>query len=298
MDEIKDNDKITPLQLVVIIILSVLVFFGATRDTTTQQKINQNNEAINGAEELSLSNDASVILPVKWNDIGKRMVDVGIIDKEKFEAIYIGRGGMNEEMADLLYKENNKELKMTQENAGYLLNLLWAFGIANKNPVLEDGPMRDAKYGGAGNFASTGGWDLAVGDTMNHYSRHSFVILSDEQQALIEDVSKNIYRPCCGNSTYFPDCNHGMAMLGLLELLASNGVGEEEMYKIALKVNSYWFPETYNTITAYLHQNGLSLEDVSPKEILGEAYSSVSGYRRILSLIKTQPTQGGGGCGV
>ena len=29
-------------------------------------------------------------------------------------------------------------------------------------------------------------------------------------------IAKGIYRPCCNNSTYFPDCNHGMAMLGLL----------------------------------------------------------------------------------
>ena len=59
---------------------------------------------------------------------------------------------------------------------------------------------------------------------MNHYSMHRFIVLTPEQQALVEKVSKGIYRPCCGNSVYFPDCNHGMAMLGLLELMASQGV--------------------------------------------------------------------------
>jgi hypothetical protein len=44
--------------------------------------------------------------------------------------------------------------------------------------------------------------------------------LTAEQQALVEEVAAEIYRPCCNNSTLFPDCNHGMAMLGFLELLA------------------------------------------------------------------------------
>ena len=38
---------------------------------------------------------------------------------------------------------------------------------------------------------------------------------------IVEEIAGNIYRPCCGNSTAFPDCNHGMAMLGLIELMVS-----------------------------------------------------------------------------
>ena len=33
------------------------------------------------------------------------------------------------------------------------LNLLWAFGLANKNRILEEGPMKDPRYGGVENFA-------------------------------------------------------------------------------------------------------------------------------------------------
>src|SRR3989344_7376730 len=105
--------------------------------------------------------------------------------------------------------------------------------------------MTNPEYGGAGNFASTGGWTLAKGDAMDHYSAHPFIMLSREHQELVERVSKGIYRPCCNNSTHFPDCNHCMAMLGLLELMASQGVSEEDMWKAALAVNSYWFPDTY-----------------------------------------------------
>jgi len=34
-----------------------------------------------------------------------------------------------------------------------------------------------------------------------------------------------------------------MAMLGLLEIMASQGAKEDKMYKISQVVNSYWFPE-------------------------------------------------------
>lgn len=122
------------------------------------------------------------------------------------------------------------------------LNMFWALGLANKNEILEKGPMMDSKYGGAGNFASTGGWTLAKGSAMDHYSMHSLVTLSPDQQKMVEEVSKNIFRPCCRNPVYFPDCNHGMAMLGILELKASQGANESELYAISKQVNDVWFP--------------------------------------------------------
>ncbi|PIQ66468.1 MAG: hypothetical protein COV96_01295 [Candidatus Zambryskibacteria bacterium CG11_big_fil_rev_8_21_14_0_20_42_18] len=123
-----------------------------------------------------------------------------------------------------------------------MLNLFWALGLSSQNEILIEGEMSDQRYGGAGRFASTAGWSMAQGDAMNHYSRHQFFDLTPAQQELVEKVSKSIYRPCCGNSTHFPDCNHGMGMLGLLELMASQGANEKEMWETALVVNSYWFP--------------------------------------------------------
>src|SRR3989338_4083566 len=161
------------------------------------------------------------------------------------------------------------------------------------------GEMKNPAYGGAGNFASTAGWTLSVGGPMEHYSRHKFFDLTLEQQALVEKMSKGIYRPCCGNSTHFPDCTHGIAMLGLLELMASQGVSEEEMWKAALAVNTYWFPDTYLTIAAYKKNKGVLWSDVNPQEILGANYSSAQGYARIAAQV-VSPTQGsgGGGCGI
>lgn len=185
-------------------------------------------------------------LAIYWGDLGLKMTEIGVIDKEKIENLYQERGGLSEADKAIMYG-NNGHIIITPENSGMMLNMLWAFGLANKNQILENGPMVDPKYGGAGNFASTGGWTLANGDAMAHYSMHSFVTLTGEQQALVEKVAKNIYRPCCKNSTYFPDCNHGMAMLGLLELMASESATEKEMYSMAEKVNGYWFPKVEKT---------------------------------------------------
>lgn len=213
--------------------------------------------------------ESTKILPLLRADLTKQLTEAGVIDPEKIAA---------EELSEL--------------------NLLWAFGLANKNPILETGPMIDPRYGGAERFASTGGWTLAKGNAMDHYSQHQFVTLTPEQQALVEKLAKNIYRPCCDNPTYFPDCNHGMAMLGLLELLAANDVNEDEMWQIALRANRLWFPDAYAAIDQYLKVNDREPMAVAPQEILGAVYSSASGYQRILSQI-TPPASGRGvGCGL
>jgi len=250
-----------------------------------------------------------VVLPVKWRNLGTQMTNAGVIDKSKMEELYASRGGLNDEEKKLLEGIDNGNLKITRENSSFVLNLLWALGLGNKNEILENGPMSDKKYGGAGNFASTGGWTLARGNpegeqtpyragAMSHYSKHRFIVLTPEQQALVEKVSKGIYRPCCGNSTYFPDCNHGMAMLGLLELMASQRVSEDEMYKTALAVNSYWFPDTYITIAKYLKSQGKNWDKIDPKEILGFDYSSGAGFQKVRSKVENTGFKGGGSCGV
>lgn len=237
-------------------------------------------------------------LPIAWGDLGPRLAATGALDRAAFDALYDARGGLSPEVRALLDGTLTGTVRMTETNAGELLNVLWAFGLANTNRVLTEGPMVDPRYGGAQNFASTGGWTLAAGNGMDHYSAHALVTLTDEQQALVERVSQGIYRPCCGNSTYFPDCNHGMAMLGLLELLAAAGIPEDAMFNIALQVNAYWFPQTYLTIARYKATQGTAWADVDAKEVLGDAFSSARGYRTIASQVAPLPGGGGGSCGI
>lgn len=295
-----NNKNLIP-QIIIIAVFAVGVFL-IYRAVPPETKAARSLETAKTAQNLSLEDQVlpeEIVLPIRWGDLGKQMVEAGVIDAQKFEGIYANRGGLSPEERKMLYEAGNGEIRMTEENSGVILNMLWAFGLGNKNEILEKGPMMDPRYGGAGNFASTGGWTIARGDAMNHYSMHQFVKLTPEQQALVERVSQNIYRPCCGNSTYFPDCNHGMAMLGLLELMASQGVSESEMYKIALKVNAYWFPDTYLTIAKYMEMKGVSWDKVDPKEMLSAAYSSASGFARVASQITIPSSHGGGGsCGV
>lgn len=282
------------LSLIFLVVVFVVLFSWSGNKPSLATSSSEKHQE-KSLDELVVPSEG-IVLPIKWGDLGVELTESGTIDKKKFIRLYEGRGGLSADDLALLESGNNGKIIMTRENSGYILNLLWAFGLANKNPILEEGPMSNPSYGGAGAFASTGGWTLARGNAMDHYSMHNFVTLSADQQSMVEEVSKGIYRPCCGNSTHFPDCNHGMAMLGLLEILASQGLSESEMYDIALKVNSYWFPETYVTIASYFEGQGVDWENVNAREVLGYNYSSGAGYRDVLSKINPVEVQGGGGC--
>lgn len=274
-----------------------LLVFGAWTYTNQLKKTGIAWHPVRQNSSNEIAPKDGVELPVRWGNIGARMIEAGVIDKDKFEALYRERGELSESDKKLLYGADNGNLVITPQNSGVVLNMLWALGLGNKNSILENGPMMDKRYNGAGNFASTGGWTLAQENAMAHYSMHSFLTLTPEQQTLVERVAKSIYRPCCDNSTYFPDCNHGMAMLGLLELMASQGISEADMYKVALQVNSYWFPDTYQTIKTFFESKNLDWNAADPKEILSAEFSSASGYQKVLSQIKTPEQKGGTSCG-
>jgi len=277
-----------------LIIAGALMYRSDVPAEDNEVASNQSDTTVSELEQKVLP-VGGVVLPITWGNLGAQMIDAGVIDAEKFRYMYKQRGLLNEDLETLLSeKKTDDNIEITRENAPLLLNMFWALGLSNKNSILEEGPMMDPRYGGAHRFASTAGWTLAKGNPMDHYSRHSFFNLTPEQQELVLKVSKGIYRPCCNNSTHFPDCNHGMAMLGLLELAASQGVSEEMLWEIALVVNSYWFPDTYLTIATYKENAGVPWDKVDPKEVLGIDYSSASGYSKIASQVRTPKGQGGG----
>ncbi len=232
-------------------------------------------------------------LPVKWGNLGKQMIESGVIDKDKFESLYAQRGGLNTYEADLLYGNHNGYLKINRQNSRFLLNILWGLGLGNKNHVLNS--LSSPRFGGnPSRFASTGGWSLSNGYVMNHFNKHSFIELTLQQQKLVERVAHNIYRPCCNNPTSLPDCNHGMAMLGLLELMASQNITEQNMYKTALEVELYWFPNVIRTINKHFKKQGI---DASPRAALSSKYFSATGYRNVLAGNPSPQSNNGGGSG-
>ncbi|MEK7091595.1 MAG: hypothetical protein AAB900_01275 [Patescibacteria group bacterium] len=301
------EQKLTPLRLGLAVIIVGLIITGVVfgKNPNPIQSIATNPDLLAKTANSSTSLDeavtpsAGVTLPVTWGDLGAKLVEAGVIDADKFKALYQQRGTWTEEEQKLLLNTANGQIKITRENADYWLNLLWALGLANSNPILDSGEMTDPRYGGAGGFASTGGWSMAKGQPMDHYGRHQLVKLTATQQALVDKISRGIYRPCCGNSTHFPDCNHGMAMLGLLELMASQGASELQMWQTALVVNSYWFPATYLSIAQYFKDQGIAWVEVDPKTVLGETYSSNAGSAKIQALVsKSQNGGSGSSCSV
>lgn len=274
--------------------------FGA--DSTNQTTYQQTQSLISDTDLAALSSqvlpDQGVELPISWGDMGRRMVQDGVIDDQQFRSLF--DGGLTSQEESMLSGTYDGPIVLNLDNSRYILNLLWAFGLGNKNPVLDSGDMMDPQISGGnpGNFAATGGWPLSRGEAMDHYSAHSYIQLTDDQQDMVERVAKGIFRPCCGNSTYFPDCNHGMAMLGLLQLMAANGIDEDKMYEVALGVNSIWFPQTYLDLAVYFQEQGISWDQVDARQALSYEYSSAQGYQQVRQQIKSLPeAPQGGGCG-
>ncbi len=278
--------------LITLIPLSTFLLGILYEKIVSERNINEEFEVsqnVNNGNLISLQSKVikeNYVFKIKWGDLGKRMVEDGVIDKGKFAQAITGGEELPKDL-DKYFKDGQNKIEVNQKNAQFWVDVLWGLGLANKNKILEEGDMM--ADGDASNFASTGGWTIGVGDPMNHYSGHSYISLSDKQQKTVEEIAGNIYRPCCGNSTAFPDCNHGMAMLGLIELMVLQGSSEEEIYKTALAFNTYWFPQTYLDIAYHFEKNGRDYLKVSPKELLSKTFSSAMGYEAIRGNVGQLP---------
>ncbi len=240
-----------------------------------------------------------------YGDLGPRMLEIGVIDLEKFKQVYERSGQpLTKEQLQILTQGSDKKIRITKDNAYFLLNFFWAVGLANQTKILTEGEI--TKYGQdqLGYFASTGGWTLAKGNAMNYYAKYRLIPLTEDQEKLVERVASNIYRPCCNNPTSFPDCNHGMALLAVLELMAANGASEDEMYEAAKYFNAFWFPQSYYDLAAYFKlKEGKDYSEVDARRVLSKEFSSVSGWQRIKNQVREllgepAPSLQGGGCGV
>ncbi|MBI2611681.1 hypothetical protein HYW54_02970 [Candidatus Gottesmanbacteria bacterium] len=289
------------------------IFFGFVSKTNI---INPNDNQLYDASQTPAENNplydevVAKVLPergfqskIVLTDSIVKLVKNGVIDKQKFENIYKERGGLPPELKNVLTIKTDKRILLTRENANYYVNLLWPLGLSNymstnnKSPILGDSLF---------NFASTGGWKLGKEENGGAYfNKLKIVKLTREQEALVTKIAQNTYRPCCDNSTFFQDCNHGSALLGLLELGASQGLTEEELYREALAFNSFWFPHNYIQTALYFKvAKNTNWEDVNPAEVMGYDYSAVSNWAKnvqveIAKIPNLLPqTRSGVGCGV
>ena len=234
-------------------------------------------------------------LPVSWKDLGPQLIKLGVIDLEKFKKAV----KLTPQQENILTKNTEENIRIDGTNSQFIVDMLWALGLAQKSTVYEEGPMGKEYKDKAGNFASTGGWSLARGDAMGYLNRFELIKLTPEQQKKVGEIAQNVYRPCCGNSTWFPDCNHGMAALAIIELLVANNVDEQTIYKKLLGFNSFWFADSYLYVATYFARQGTAWSDVDAKAILGKEYSSAQGAQAItkkVGQLPNRPTQGGS-CG-
>lgn len=276
------------------------------KDPVVAASSNASKTQTNSADVFAQINPAQGYeINATYGDIGPKMLEMGVIDLEKFKQVYQQSGQLlTPEQEDILTHGSDKKIKINQDNSYFLLNFFWAFGLGNKTKILTEGEMVKYGQGQVGNFASTGGWTLAKGDAIDYYSKRALVPLTSKQEDLVNRVASNIYRPCCGNSTAFPDCNHGMALLGVLELMAANRATEDEMYDAAKYINAFWFPGNYYDIALYFkNKEGEDYKDVDARLVLAKDISSAFGVQTVKrwltdnGIVEPPPRQGGG-CGV
>lgn len=207
-----------------------------------------------------------------------KLVMAGVVDRQKMTAHYARRGGIAGDLVELLGKPSPRPIVLTSRNAGLYVNLLWPIGLANRMAANQGSPLNGDQRD---RFASTGGWTLgkrAIG--ADYFNSLSIVALSASQEALVVKVARSSFRPCCDNSTFFQDCNHGSALLGLLALGASQGLNEEDLYREALAFNAFWFPENYlHTAHYFKAVKGVEWRDVDARTVMSAAFSSANGWR-------------------
>ena len=313
------SKKIFPQLKSFILLLLFIVIIYSLPKVPPQFRIRMQNETVSANQQVKNSGQTqntvlfNQINPpegyeinASFGDIGPQMIDMGVIDLDKFKMTYDKSGqSLTKEQLSILTKGSNQKIKITPENSYFLLNFFWAFGLANKSKLLTEGDMITQSNGQPGTFASTGGWTLTKsGDSMQYYAKRALVSLTADQEKLVYDVASNVYRPCCGNSTAFPDCNHGMALLGIYELMASQGATQSQMYQAGKYMNSFWFPSNaFDAALYFKSKYGQEFKDIDPKAFLSKDIFSAFGAQSVKTYlvekgIQEKPPAGGGGCGV
>lgn len=304
----KKTTRLFSFKLALMLLIGAALFMGGLlAGNQLMPNLKEKNEAADGfavlkeIQELgeTVTPQAGLQTKIVLGDSILKLIENGVIDMAKIEEVYASRGGLTAEQRKIFEEPSTEPLTITHENAQFLVNLLWGIGISNKNIVLTESPAGEPDN--LFNLASTGGWVLGKKDNGGYYyNQFEIIKLTAEQEELVKKVAANIYRPCCGNSTAFPDCNHGAAILAVLQLGAAQGLNEDELYEESLKFNSYWFTDEYvKMATLFKIQNSQSWDALDPKTLLGSDLSSGSGFRTNvaypLSRIGLFPQQGGGG---
>jgi len=247
------------------------------------ESIKEGTITTESGEEIVISDYIEIVTPkagfktnVRWGDIVAKMVKEGVLDPQKLEGILTKNYSqeMKPEWKAVLAGEDTT-LSIDNDNAVFMMYVLWTLAKHNNNQILTGSPI-------ASSFEN---YDIGVGRA--GYGDVLLLSLTPEQQATAKKVAENAYRPCCGQSTVAPDCSHGFSALGLIQLMASQGYSEKEIFDTFIQFNSFWFPETYIKNALYFKATeGLDWKDVSKELVAGAEYSTLQGSYKAKNYLK------------
>lgn len=268
--------------VIAILIYQLTAIFGGI-SAKDSGSIKEGTITTEKGEEIEISDYIEIVTPkagfttsVRWGDIVAKMVQEGVLDPQKLEGILTKNYSqeMKPEWRAVLAGED-ATLSIDNDNAVFMMYVLWTFAKHNNNAILTGSPIAES-------FAN---YDIGVGRP--GYGDVLLLSLTPEQQAIAKKVAENAYRPCCGNSTAAPDCSHGFSALGLIELMASQGFSEKEIFNAFIQFNSFWFPETYIKNALYFKATeGLDWKDVSKELVAGAEYSTLQGSYKAKNYLK------------
>ncbi len=279
---------------------ALAIIFGFLGGWLGPSVFQDDSPSASSADKLlaALNPEEGVTLDVRWGDIPRRLVEEGVIDLGKFKSAALKSGSpLTADQMSLLSEASDDPIKFDTGNAYFLLDVLWALGLANDNAVLTQGPLAERGWDQAGGYASTGGWTIGVEPGPDYLAALDLISLTPEQQAIVDEVAYNSYRPCCGNMTAFPDCNHGMAALGLAELMASQDANADEIFQALKDISPFWFPSQYHHLALYFESRDQEWEDVDPRLLMGKEHSSSEGFKQVSAWLEQQGALGTGGPG-
>lgn len=274
-------------------ILAINLKGNKKNQTITTDKTTVVNNPFNNTnpEKISISEiknevlpDKNIILPAKWGYSVKKLVDSGSLNISFLTKILRQNGyPMTTEELKILNGTSQENITINATDSPFLLYVLWDIGINNNNTIIREGPI--TQYGNISDFASTGGYGplgkLDVGGS-------KIVNLAPKEQEITDYVALNSYRPCCNNPTMMPDCNHGAAALGLIELMASQGNNATAIFKAVEEFNSFQFRQQYVEIAIYLKSEGLDFDAVPASQVVGSDFSSAAGFANVHGYINEQ----------
>jgi len=241
------------------------------------------------------------VFPVKWNNVAKQLVDNSALNLSFVAgSLQNANEPLTNEELKILNGTSSGNITVNSSSAMFTLYVLWALGINNKNKIINTGAIMS--HGNPYQLASTGGYEplgnLSLGNL-------SIINLNASEQSMVESIASNVYRPCCDNPAMFPDCNHGAAQLGLIEIMASQGRNETQIYEALKEFNSFYYTRQYLALAIFFNTTqGKAWNQVPPSQILGYNFSSYSGssavYQYLLSsnTLSGIATGSGSACGV